>query len=144
MFRNYRVALLVSVRYTGPQAAAKGDDDNTTARIAKYIPGEVLAFFAMWTQGVALLPWKVSFLHFEVAGAIVGVIITPVYFTKFFPNTPEEARAAHRWISTVAFAVYAYTISAAVIPKHYVPALALLATALITLVSAIFIPTSKN
>jgi hypothetical protein len=126
-------------------AANKGDSDNALARIAKYIPAELVAFFAMWTHGVALLPWKNSILACEMVGVVIGLVVTPAYFTKFFPSAPPEARAAHRWISTLAFAVYAYTISAAVIPKQcYVPALALIATALITLFSAIFIPTSKN
>jgi hypothetical protein len=134
---------LVSVRYVGAVAASKGDDDNTAARIAKYIPGEIIAFFSMWTQGVAILPWKNALLTCEVVGIIVGLIVTPLYFSKFFPNAPPEARAAHRWISTIAFAVYAYTISAAVIPEYFVAGLALLATALITLVSALFIPTKS-
>jgi|SRR5882762_2033631 len=133
---------LVTVRYTGPQAAGDGDRDGPGARIAKFIPAEVLAFFAMWTQGVALLPWKNTIQTAELVGAVLGVVFTFVYFSRFFPNAPPESRAAHRYISTLAFAVYAYTISAVVIPGYFVPALAFLATAVITLVSAAFIPTS--
>ncbi|HEY6926774.1 MAG TPA: hypothetical protein VI653_25035 [Steroidobacteraceae bacterium] len=135
---------LVTVRYGGAAAAAKADEDRTLGRIAKYVPSELLAFYSMYTQGVATLKWESVRPLGELVGAAIGVILTLVYFGRFFPKAPPEARKAHLWISTGAFVVYAYTISAAAAPQYFVPGLALMATALITLVSSVIIPRSTR
>ena len=135
---------LVTVRYSGATAAAKVDEDRALGRIAKYIPSELLAFYSMYTQGVATLKWASVRPLSELAGAAVGVILTLVYFGHFFPKAPPEARKAHLWISTCSFVVYAYTISAAAVPEYFIPGLALMATALITLVSSVIIPRSTK
>ena len=131
---------LVTVKYLGAQTAAAGEEDGPLNRIAKYVPAEVLAFFAMWTQAMAELPWKNAVLGGEIVGAVLGLIVTYAYFDRFFPNEPPEAQSAHKWISTLAFAVYAYNLSAGAISQYFEPAIALAVTAFITLLSALFVP----
>lgn len=135
---------LVTVRTVGPRAAAAGDEDSPLSRIAKYVPAEVLAFFAMWTQAAASLPWPEIVLPAELVGAAAGLLVTYVYFDKFFPKAPPEARKAHKWISTLAFGVHAYNLSAGAIPEYFVPGIALALTAAITLISALVIPTEAS
>lgn len=136
---------LVTVKTIGPvAAAAAAPRDSTLTRIGKYVPAEILAFFAMWTQAVGTFSSSYARVPVEVAGVLIGLVATYIYFDRFFPGAPVEARNAHRWISTLAFAVYAYNLSAPVLPSGcFIPGAALLATALITLISALVEPTKK-
>jgi hypothetical protein len=124
----------------GAKAAGGGDKDNNLERIAKYIPAEVLAFYTMWTQAAASMPWANWLLPLCVVGMVIGIVITFVYFDRFFPDEPEAARRTQRLISPIAFLVYGYTIMGAVVPAVFVSGVALAATALITLISAVVIP----
>jgi hypothetical protein len=132
---------LVTARTVGTKAAGGNDQDGPLSRIAKYVPSEVLAFFAMWTQAVASLSWKDVVLPAEIGGAVIGLIVTYVYFDRFFPQSPASSRSAHKWVSSGAFAVHAYNLSAGAIPAYFIPGIALALTALITLLSVIVIPT---
>jgi hypothetical protein len=134
---------LVSTRTLGAVVANAGDDERALTRIAKYIPAEILAFFAMWTQGAASLPWADAVRWVELGGALVGLVATYLYFDRFFPESSIRSRIAHKRISTLAFGVYAYNLSAGAIPSYFVPGVALLLTAAITLVSALIIPSEK-
>lgn len=138
---------LVTARVFGAKAAAGGDQDAALARIGKYIPAEILAFFAMWTQGTATLAAKPMLQEYlggiELVGAIIGLVVTYIYFDRFFPQSAAVSRNAHKWISTLAFGVHAYNLSAGAVSTYFVPGVALLATAVITLVSAVYIPTEK-
>ena len=134
---------LVTARGVGTKAAGGNDQDGALSRIAKYVPAEVLAFFAMWTQAMASLPWKDAILPAEIGGAVVGVVFTYFYFERFFPEASISSRSAHKLVSTLAFGVYAYNLSAGAVPKYFVPGIALALTAAITLFSAVFIPTEK-
>jgi hypothetical protein len=137
------MARLVTVRPAGAAQASAAEDD-ALSRIGKYIPAEVLAFYALWTQAMAMLRWKELIIPGELLGGVIGLVFTYFYFDRFFPNEAKEARKAQKIISPLAFAVHAYTISAAAIPKDYFePAIALALTALITLASAAYIPKKK-
>src|SRR5690349_22205970 len=119
------MARLVTVRMLGPRTASSTDEDSPLSRIAKFVPAEVLAFFAMWTQAVASLPWPKAILPGELIGAALGLVFTYFYFDKFFPKAPPEARKAHMWISTLAFGVHAYNLSAGAISEYFIPGIAL-------------------
>lgn len=120
--------------------ATGGDPDTPLSRIAKYVPAELLAFYTLWTQAAASLPWKEHILTVCVGGAVIGVVVTFVYFDRLFPGADPVSRRFHRIISPVAFAVYSYTIMGSVVAHIFVPGVALLATAVITLVSAVAVP----
>lgn len=135
---------LVTPRQTAVKAAGGSEQDGALSRIAKFVPSEVLAFFAMWTQAIASLPWKGAVPLIELGGAIVGLIITYVYFDRFFPQASPASRSAHKWISTGAFGVHAYNLSAGATPEYFIPGIALASTALITLISALYIPTETR
>lgn len=130
---------LVSAVRVGAKAAG-GDSDTPLSRIAKYVPAEILAFYTLWTQAAASLPWKEHILKVCVAGALIGFVVTFLYFDRLFPNAEPAERRFHRIISPLAFAVYSYTIMASVVTDIFVPGIALLATAVITLVSAVAVP----
>lgn len=125
---------------TAVAAGAATDNDNGLSRIAKYIPAEILAFFTMWTQGAAQLPMPEYLLTICVIGAVAGAIISFIYFDKFFPDAPEASRKAHKIISPLAFLVYSYTITGSVVQDFFIPGIALMATATITLVSYLVNP----
>lgn len=120
--------------------AAGGGPEGGLERIAKYIPAEILAFYALWTQAAASLPWAQYILPICIAGAVIGLVVTYVYFDRLFPNAAPESKRYHRVISPVAFGVYSYTIMGSVVPDIFVSGIALLATAAITLASALAIP----
>jgi len=138
---------LVTIRRKAGALAAGAppeEPDNALARIAKYVPAEVLAFFTIWTQAAATSANDKVVLWAAVGGGVLGALFTIFYFGKFFPNVPPEARKAHMWVSTLAFIVYAYTIAGSAIPEVYFkPGIALGATALVTLISSVVVPTQK-
>lgn len=125
---------------TGAQAA---ESDPALSRIAKYIPAEILAFYTMWTQGAAQLPWPDLVMPLCVGGGIVGAILCYIYFGRFFPDAPEAARRAHQMLSPLAFLVYGYAIMGAVVPEVFVAGLALMLTAVVTLASVLLVPQEK-
>lgn len=118
-------------------------DESALSRIAKFIPAEILAFYTMWTQGAAQLPWKEAVMPMCLGGLIVGAVMSYVYFSRFFPNTPPESRKAHRIMAPLAFLIYGYTIMGAALPHLYIPGVALMATSAITVMSAVYQPTAK-
>ncbi|MCJ2189172.1 hypothetical protein [Novosphingobium beihaiensis] len=125
----------------GARAAADGGETGLE-RIAKYIPAEILAFYTMWVQGVATLPWPEYRLAMCILGAAFGVVLTYFYFDRFFPGVPIASRHYQRVISPIAFAVYSYTILGSVVPTVFVPGIALMLTAVVTVISAIAAPRS--
>lgn len=134
---------LVETVPVGATAANRSSGHDGIDRIAKYIPAEVLAFYSMWTQASTMLPdtLPAHTLTFScIIGIFVGISITYFYFDKFFPNADPNARKYHRIISPIAFLIYGYTIWGAVDSLYFLPGLALMATALLTLVSFIAAP----
>lgn len=142
---------LIEPAQAGAKLATSSDDPNGVERIAKYIPAEILAFYTMWTQAATMLPIETTDISEEpsvgilfpentvtiacAGGLMFGVIITFFYFDRFFPNAKPVSRKYHRAISPIAFVIYGYTIWGAVDTTYFVPGIALMATAVLTLVS---------
>ena len=140
---------LVETVSAGAKTASRSNPKDGIERIAKYIPAEILAFYTMWTQAAALLPIKSadpdapppdSLVFPEgtvtiacLVGLVLGAILTYAYFDRFFPDAKPESRRYHRVISPIAFLIYGYTIWGAVDPSYFVPGIALMATAVLTL-----------
>ena len=133
---------MVIAETVGATAAGVSEKDTNIDRIAKYIPAEVLAFYTMWTQAAASLPWADWLLTICLVGMVIGVACTYIYFDRFFSGADPASRRMQRAISPVAFLIYSYTIIGAVVPEVFVSGVALAATALITLVSAVAVPRS--
>lgn len=133
---------LVEAMSSTPKAAAGGE--SKLERIAKYVPAEILSFYAMWVEATALLNLNNNATVSMVAiGCVIGLVATPIYFWKFFPTEPKTVRQAHMMVSSVAFLAYSYSISSVAIPDFVNPAICLLLTAVATLLSAFIRPRTE-
>lgn len=134
---------LVTPRRAGGGFLASAEEttpDGGLARIAKYVPAEILSFYALWIQGVAFFSpdWEAVAI---LVGTVVGVIATIIYFARAFPNALPQVRRSHMIVSPLAFIVYAYNLSASVVPQYFHPGVAVFGTALIILISWLMQPT---
>lgn len=89
-------------------AGERAGDDYAT-RVAKYIPGEVLAgYVAMESFVRAMLPGATITIVTSWAVLIFAMVLTPVYLSMVSPkNAPKRL---HLGLSTVAFLVWAYAL----------------------------------
>lgn len=119
---------------------AGGTPQNTTKeyleKVAKLVPSEVLALYLAlvgWVPAVKLAISK-SWLY---AGCfVICLIFTPLYLSKMADK--GKPKRTHLILSTLAFMVWAYSVSGAtVIPNWYDAALAGMATLLFTGISGL-------
>jgi hypothetical protein len=101
------------------QAGAR-DGDEYASRVAKYIPGEVLAAYltlegllsSAKASGSAIV--KLAQPEYFAAGIfLVGLIFTPLYIRSFAGRTSAPWRT-HAVMATLAFAVWAYAMNGSV------------------------------
>jgi hypothetical protein len=119
---------------------AAGTPQNTAKeyleKVAKLVPSEVLAVYlglVGWVPAVKLAISK-SWLY---AGCFaICLVLTPIYLAKM--SEKGKPKRMHLILSTIAFVVWAYSVSAAsAIPNLYDPALAGMATLIFTAISGV-------
>ena len=101
------------------RAASAIKEDDYGAKIAKYVPAEVVAFYIGVDKIVTGLPNSGSFtitplIQFIVSAVLFGLAWagTPLYLAK--QAEPGQDWVAHVTISTVAFPIWAYAVQGTV------------------------------
>jgi hypothetical protein len=105
-------------------------------KIAKLVPSEVLALYLALVGWVPAVKPAISKSWLYAGCFVVCLVLTPLYLSKMADKGKPKRR--HLVISTLAFGVWAYSVSGAnVIPNWYDPALAGMATLLFTGISGL-------
>jgi hypothetical protein len=109
-------------------------------RVAKYIPGEVLATYLFLNGISATAPAGHERLFWYGLGFAVCLICTPLYF--HFVANPGDAVRNQQIISTTAFLIWAYGLGAGFFKEAglYYPIAAAFAIAIFSLISAFVVP----
>ncbi len=121
-------------------AAVDSELKNYGEKIGKLIPSEVIAGYLTMLGFVPLSgdtakPWL------YLAAFFLCLILTPLYLRAM--SDPFRPKRRHLVISSLAFVVWAYTISGqAVIPAYYQPAVASMIMVAFTLISGV-VPLNK-
>lgn len=125
-----------------PNTAKMASGDQQTAakdyleKVSKLVPSEVLA---LWLGLVGFIP--AVQLSIPKSCLYAGVfflclILTPIYLSAMADK--DKPKAVHLVVSTIAFPVWAYSVSgASVIPKEYSPALAGMLILIFTAISGL-------
>jgi hypothetical protein len=94
---------LVADAPTSPSSAAA----DYLERVAKYIPGEILAAYVALNGFVAVAsPGRRVWLY--ALSFVVCLVFTPLYLWKM--AVPGKPKALHLFIATAAFALWAYSL----------------------------------
>jgi hypothetical protein len=121
--------------------------DNYLERIAKYIPGEVLAFFifinaileqAMKTGGKTAMMAGVPVSTVATGALIFCLILTPLFV--WYVREEGDAWVTNAFVSTLAFPFWAYAIGAAAFTDLWDGNLAAILLATFTVVSGLIAP----
>jgi hypothetical protein len=126
-------------RWVRPQEPGKtsGDDDDASARIAKYVPAEVVAVFTLLTTILVSLDIPDTARPAAGAGLIaLFFVATIAYLVRQIPK--GLVRKAHLVVSPVAFLAWAYPIASSALGHWFYPLLAFALMA-ITLALSIFV-----
>ena len=112
-------------------------------RVAKYVPGEIIALFLSLNGIAATAAASRRLVWFFVAFAVC-LLLTPIYF-RYIVGTPEDPRRYQATVSTIAFLVWAYGLGAGffVAAGWYDPTGATFAVAIFSAVSAWLGPTRE-
>jgi hypothetical protein len=129
-------------RQPAPPAA-----DNYLERIAKYVPGEVLAFFvfinvileqAVKTGGQAAAMAGVPVSTVALGALLVGLVLTPLFV--WYVREEDDAWITNACVSTVAFPFWAYALGAVAFNDYWDGNLAAIMLATFTVVSGLVSP----
>jgi hypothetical protein len=121
--------------------------DNYLERIAKYIPGEVLAFFifinvileqAMKAGGKAAAMAGIPVFFVAVGALSVSTALVPVFV--WYVREPGDAWRTNAWVSTLAFPFWAYAVGAVAFDDYWDGNLAAILLATFTVVSGLASP----
>lgn len=119
----------------GKKSAQPGDD--AVARIAKYVPAEVLGPFTLLFTILASLQVSSDQRQWAAVGLIVLFLLVTIAYIVM--KAPEgEIRKAHLFVSPLAFIVWAYPISSSALGNWFAP-LAAFAGQAIVIALSIFI-----
>ena len=122
---------------TGPRGPA---GENYATRVAKYIPGEVLAaYVAMqsFAAGITAAPRTLAAVAWAVFA--IGLACTPLYLAR--QARPGQPVRLHLSLSTIAFCVWAYALGGPfAVAGWHVPAIGSIALVAFTLVAGLFEP----
>ena len=127
------------------QTAPAGD--NYFERVAKYVPGEVLAFFiiisailnqVVQTGGKGALMAGIPVMIVAQAVFIVCLILVPLFVWSV--REEGDAWVINAVVSTVAFPFWAYALGATVFVEHWDGNLAAIALATFTVMSGLVSP----
>lgn len=128
-----------------PQAAPAAD--NYLERVAKYVPGEVLAFFvfinvileqAVKSGGKAAAMAGVPVSTVAVGALLVGLVLTPLFV--WYVREEDDAWITNACVSTVAFPFWAYALGAVAFNDVWDGNLAAIMLATFTVVSGLISP----
>jgi hypothetical protein len=121
--------------------------DNYLERIAKYVPGEVLAFFvfinvileqAVKSGGKAAAMAGVPVSTVAVGTLLVGLVLTPLFV--WYVREEDDAWITNACVSTVAFPFWAYALGAVALNDYWDGNLAAIMLATFTVVSGLISP----
>jgi hypothetical protein len=113
----------------GPGLGGEGavsPGDNYLERIAKYVPGEVLAFFifinvileqAVKTGGKTAMMAGVPVTTVAQGALVVGLILTPFFI--WYVREEGDAWLTNAFVSTLAFPFWAYALGAVTFDDHW-------------------------
>jgi hypothetical protein len=132
-------------RLVEPRAAVRtrgvGDSGNDyIERVAKYIPGEVVAgYLAIMGMIEAADEKNAARLGLAWAVFVIGVIVTPIYLTMV--GKPIGQQKITIWISTFAFVVWAYALGGPFkLSEIHNGLLGSVAVGVVTWLSGLFVP----
>ena len=126
---------------------AAPEADNYLERIAKYVPGEVLAFFvfinvileqAVKTGGKAAAMAGVPVSTVALGALLVGLVLTPLFV--WYVREEDDAWITNACVSTVAFPFWAYALGAVAFNDYWDGNLAAIMLATFTVVSGLISP----
>jgi hypothetical protein len=125
--------------------------DNYIERIAKYVPGEVLAFFivinAILNQAVATAGKSASMAGIPVMTVAQGVLIVCMILVPLFVwyvREQGDAWLINAFVSTLAFPFWAYALGATALIDHWDGNLAAILLATFTVVSGLIAPCARK
>ncbi len=133
----------------GQQSAPEAD--NYLERIAKYVPGEVLAFFifinvileqAVKTGGKTAAMAGVPVTTVAQGALLVGVVLTPLFV--WYVREEGDAWFTNAFVSTLAFPFWAYALGAVAFDDHWDGNLAAILLATFTVVSGLIAPRARR
>ncbi|HZN30900.1 MAG TPA: hypothetical protein VFB88_16215 [Xanthobacteraceae bacterium] len=126
---------------------AAPDADNYLERIAKYVPGEVLAFFvfinvileqAVKTGGKAAAMAGVPVSTVALGALLVGLVLTPLFV--WYVREEGDAWVTNACVSAAAFPFWAYALGAVAFNDYWDGNLAAIMLATFTVVSGLISP----
>jgi hypothetical protein len=131
----------------GSGEATASPGDNYLERIAKYVPGEVLAFFifinvileqAVKAGGKTAMMAGVPVTTVAQGALVVGLILTPLFI--WYVREEGDAWLTNAFVSTLAFPFWAYALGAVAFDDHWDGNLAAILLATFTVVSGLIAP----
>jgi hypothetical protein len=123
------------------------ETDNYLERIAKYVPGEVLAFFifiniileqAVKTGGKSAAMAGVPVTTVAQGALVVGLLLTPLFV--WYVREEGDAWLTNAFVSTLAFPFWAYALGAVAFNEYWDGNLAAILLATFTVVSGLISP----
>lgn len=134
----------LSMAEEAPDSASSPARDDYVARIAKYIPGEVLAaYVAMlgFANGITGSTAAMTVTRWAIFGLCLAC--TPLYLAK--QARPAQPFRLHATLSTVAFCFWAYALGGPFESMGwYVPAIGSIGLVAFTLVAGLFQPSADS
>lgn len=136
-----------SHRLGAERQPAASQADNYLERIAKYVPGEVLAFFvfinvileqAVKTGGKAAAMAGAPVSTVALGALLVGLVLTPLFV--WYVREEDDAWITNACVSTVAFPFWAYALGAVAFNDYWDGNLAAIMLATFTVVSGLISP----
>jgi hypothetical protein len=125
--------------------------DNYLERIAKYVPGEVLAFFvfinvileqAQKTGGKSAVMAGVPVTTVAQGALIIGLVLTPLFV--WYVREEGDAWLTNAVVSTLAFPFWAYALGAVAFSDYWDGNLAAILLATFTVVSGLVAPRMRR
>jgi hypothetical protein len=146
------IAGLEGVLEPAPGASeAMPQPDNFMERVAKYIPGEVLAFFifinaileqAVRTGGKGATMAGVPVTTVAQGAVVVGWVLTPLFI--WYVREEGDAWLTNALVSTLAFPFWAYALGAVAFDDHWDGNLAAILLATFTVLSGLIAPRARR
>jgi hypothetical protein len=125
--------------------------DNYLERIAKYVPGEVLAFFifinvileqAVKSGGKAATMAGLPVTTVALGALVIGIVLTPLFV--WYVRGEGDAWITNAFVSTLAFPFWAYALGAVAFADHWDGNLAAILLATFTVMSGPITPPAKR
>ena len=141
---DFAIAGLEDVLGAGPSVPIA---DNYLERIAKYVPGEVLAFFvflnvileqAQKTGGKGAVMAGVPVTTVAQGALILGLVLTPLFV--WYVREEGDAWLTNAFVSTLAFPFWAYALGAVAFNEYWDGNLAAILLATFSVVSGLIAP----